>query len=216
MRLPCGAETCDFFVDDLHADTPSPREGGHAHNRAVQIAKVARPHGFRGGGEAQKALTSLAVEPHVRPRLLREQLQLEVEIRLDILQAIGQPGKDKGPEIDAGQKVITETPLPHHLAEIAVRAGDQHELTLHFTVAAEREKDFFLQRAQQHGLLIETELADLVEKEHAAIGCSQKARAIPQCPGERAFHVSEERRHGCFAADGRAIDLHKVAHDLMP
>ena len=79
---------------------------------------------------------------------------------------------------------------------------------------AERQEPLLLERPQQHGLLVEPELADLVEEQHAAVGAAQQAGPIAQRAGERAAHVAEQRRHRGVAADGGAVHLdERPAHE---
>ena len=59
-------------------------------------------------------------------------------------------------------------------AQVAVGAGDQLEVALRLRVGADGQEALFLDRAQQHGLLVEAELADLVEEQHAAVGRAQQ------------------------------------------
>ena len=78
-------------------------------------------------------------------------------------------------------------------------------------VAAERQEPLLLERAQQHRLLVEPELADLVEEEQAAVGAAQQARPVAHRAGERALHVAEERRHRRVAAERGAVHLDEAA-----
>ena len=52
-----------------------------------------------------------------------------------------------------------------------------------------------LERAQQHRLFVETELADLVEEQDAAVGGEQQARPLADRAGEGAADVPEEGGH---------------------
>ena len=78
-------------------------------------------------------------------------------------------------------------------------------------VAAERKEALLLERAQQHGLLVEAEFADLVQEQQAVVGGPQQAGTVAQRAGERALHVAEERRHRRVAAEGGAVHLDERA-----
>ena len=51
-----------------------------------------------------------------------------------------------------------------------MRAGDQLEVAVHLFIRAKRKKGFFFDGLQQHGLLIQPQLGDFIEKQHAAVG----------------------------------------------
>ena len=62
----------------------------------------------------------------------------------------------------------------------------------HLGVAADRAHRALLQRAQQLGLELQRQLADLVEEERAALGLAEQAGARGLRVGERAADVAEE------------------------
>ena len=63
-----------------------------------------------------------------------------------------------------------------------------------------------LQHAQQLALQLERDLADLVEKQRAAVGQFEPADAVAQRAGEGALDVAEELALEQFARDRRAVD----------
>ena len=67
---------------------------------------------------------------------------------------------------------------PDHVGEIAVRPGDELKIATALAVGAEGQESLLLHGAEQHGLFVEAELADLVEEEHAAIGRAQQSGTI--------------------------------------
>ena len=77
------------------------------------------------------------------------------------------------------RRVLPEPPLPDGLRQIAVGAGDQLEIAVHFAVRAQGRESLFLQGAQQHGLLVQAQLADLVQEEESAIRRDQESLAGP-------------------------------------
>ena len=97
------------------------------------------------------------------------------------------------PQVDARQQVLAKAALGHGAGQVAVRAGDQLKVARDLVVAAERQEALLLERAQQHRLLVEAELADLVEEQHAAVGAEQQARPVADRAGEGALDVAEQR-----------------------
>src|SRR5690606_30340743 len=78
-----------------------------------------------------------------------------------------------------------------------------------------------LERAEQLGLKLDGELADLVEEHRTAVGRLERAHAIAVGAGEGAAHVAEELALHEARADRAAIDDHERAfgaraalHDL--
>ncbi len=104
-------------------------------------------------------------------------LQLVIQIRLDVFAPRGQAGQAERPQVDAGKQILAEPAARHFRGQIAIGAGDQLEIALHFPIRADRQKTLFLDRPQKHGLFVDAQFADLVEKEHAAVGRPQQARA---------------------------------------
>ena len=96
-------------------------------------------------------------------------------------------GEAKGPQVDARQQVLAERALRDCALQVAVGAGDQLEVALHLPVGADGQEALLLDGAQQHRLLVEAELADLVEEQHAAVGRAQQPGAIRDRAGEGAL-----------------------------
>ena len=114
--------------------------------------------------------------------------ELVIEVGLDILVPIAQPRQRERPQVDAREEILAEAPAATRVAEIAIRAGDQLEVARDLAIRAERKELLLLDRAKEHRLFVGAELADLVEKEHAAVGRAQQARA-----DRRAAPVNEPR-----------------------
>jgi hypothetical protein len=72
-----------------------------------------------------------------------------------------------------------------------VGARDELEVARHFAVGADREEALFLDRLEQHRLLVGAEFADLVEKQQPAVGRAQQAGARRLRAGERALDMAE-------------------------
>ena len=80
---------------------------------------------------------------------------------------------------------------------------------------ADRQEALLLDRAQQHRLLVEAELADLVEEQHAAVGrrAAGPARSAT-APVNAPFTWPNSARHRAVAAQRGAVDLDERARDL--
>src|SRR5690606_13845505 len=120
----------------------------------------------------------------------------------------------EGPEIDPRQQVLAEPALFHRQLQIAVGSGDELEVTLRRAVTPQGMEGPVLDRPEQHRLLIEPELSDLIEKQHASMCRSPQARPRLARTGEGPLHVSEERRRRAIAPERGAIDLDEGAVDL--
>jgi hypothetical protein len=144
----------------------------------------------------------------VTTRPAREVIQLPGQVRLDVLPAGGQAGQLEMPEVDAREQVLPEPALLHALTKIRVGTCDELELGPHLAIGAHREEPLLLDRAQQHGLLVGSELRDLVEEQQPPVGPAQQARTVGHRPGERALHMPEQGRHRLVSAERRAVDLH--------
>jgi hypothetical protein len=76
--------------------------------------------------------------------------------------------------------------------EIAIGGRDEPYVDVARTVLSYALVLAFLNGAEELGLQLERDLADLVEKERAAVGRLEPAYPIPEGAGERALHVAEE------------------------
>ncbi|MNC60127.1 hypothetical protein D3C75_1099840 [compost metagenome] len=102
--------------------------------------------------------------------VLRPAFQLELDVRFDVLHALGQARQAVGPQVEACQQVFAEAAFQHGLLQVAVGAGDQLEVALHFAVAAYRQEPLLFQRPQQHRLFVLAEFADLIQEQQALVG----------------------------------------------
>ncbi|MOA37219.1 hypothetical protein D3C78_1587940 [compost metagenome] len=101
--------------------------------------------------------------------VLRPAFQLELDVRLDVFHALRQPGQVVRPQVEAIQQVFAEAAFQHRLLQIAVGAGDQLEIALHFAVTADRQEALLFQRPQQHRLFVLAEFADLVQEQQPLV-----------------------------------------------
>ena len=85
-------------------------------------------------------------------------------------------------------------PFVHHLAQIDVGRGDDADVDLDRLDAAEAHELALLDDAQQLGLGLERDVADLVEEDRALVGQLEQPLLRVDRAGERALHVAEEVR----------------------
>ena len=79
------------------------------------------------------------------------------------------PGSRNVHRLSRANRSSRKRPSPT-ACEVAVGAGDELEVARHLAVGADRQEALLLDGPQQHRLLVDAQLADLVEEEHAAVG----------------------------------------------
>lgn len=100
------------------------------------------------------------------------------EIRFDVLRPIDQAGQRISPQVNARLEILAKSPGHLFARQIAVGAGDQLKVALRFMVGADREKAFFFDRFEQHGLFVGAQPAYLVKKQQTWVRAAQQAGAI--------------------------------------
>src|SRR5580658_3138233 len=109
----------------------------------------------------------------------------------DVFPPVAQRGQAQIDYIEAVEEILAEGALFDHDGEVAVGGGDDARLDGDAMRGAYRADFLFLQGAQQLGLQIERELADLVEKDGAALGRNQQTVFGAVGPGEGTLYVAE-------------------------
>ena len=94
-------------------------------------------------------------------------------------------------------------------------ASNQLKVAADLFVAAHGEEALFLHGLEQHGLLVQPQLANFIEKQHAFMCRAQQACTVSRRTGESPFFVTEQSRCSAIAAQRCAIDLNKLAGHLM-
>ena len=196
--------------------------GTHPHRELAKVTHVARV------GPLLEQRDHGRVERERRPA--RSCLTEEVaEQRDDVLAAFPERRQPHG---DGGQSVVEVAAEPAGVAlgaQVAVRRRQQPEGGALPARAADRLVGALLDDAQQRGLQVGGQLADLVEEERAAVGHLEGAGPGGARAGERALHVPEElaarqrrddrravQQHE-LAAPGACVELvHEAGHDLLP
>ena len=107
---------------------------------------------------------------------------------------------------DAEEEIAAEAPRVHLRAEIAPRRREHAHVDRLEGAAAHALHLLLAERAQELGLQVDGQLAELVEEERPAVGLGERALAPLGGPGERAFLVAEEDALGERRRDAAAVD----------
>src|SRR5271166_129116 len=110
----------------------------------------------------------------------------------DVLAAFAQRRQFDAEDVEPVEKVGTELTLLDQFFQILVGGGDAAEVYLNDLVAAHARDFALLQHAQQVGLRLESDVADLIEKHGSTFGDFEFAFLAILRAGECAFLVSEE------------------------
>src|SRR5262245_52472491 len=94
--------------------------------------------------------------------------------------------------LQAVKEVVAERSSADARSQIDVGRGDQTEVGAHETRAAEATKLALLKNAQQLGLRVERQVADLVEEERGAVGLLEDAGSLGVRAREGAALVAEQ------------------------
>ena len=131
--------------------------------------------------------------------------------RHDLARPIAQRRHANLDHVEAIIEVLAKALLAHRLFERLVGGGDDAGVDLRGRRAADPLESLVLQKAQQLGLQRGREVADLVEKDRAAVGRLEPARLVLDCAGERAANVSEQLAFQQMLAERGACDLDERA-----
>ena len=105
----------------------------------------------------------------------------------------------------AVEQILAKFSFRDALFEVGVGGGQHahvHSLRVCF---ADRHDLVLFEEAQQLGLHVERQVADLVEKERAGISRSHQPRLVGHRAGERAAAMAEQLTVGQVAAGGGAV-----------
>src|SRR4051812_48026163 len=91
-------------------------------------------------------------------------------------------------------EIAAESTVLHHLMQVAVGGADDANVDADRFVTAQPLYFAALERAKQLGLKLDRKLAELVEKQRAAIRAFEHACVGLIGAGERALLVTEQRR----------------------
>ena len=140
----------------------------------------------------------------VEARVVAAQEELG-ELR-QVVETIAQRRQLDRNDVEAKEEVAAERAVLDRALEVDVGRRDQAERRLDRLGAADPFDLAFLNGAQQLGLQVEPQVADLVEEQRAAAGQLELADALLHGAGERAPLVAKERALDEVARNGGQVD----------
>ena len=147
-------------------------------------------------------------EAEVRRTLLLEEVR---EQQFEVLHALAQRRQLDGEHRHAVEQVLAEAPRAHLLHEVAVGGAHEAEVARDAALAADAGDALVLQRAQELGLDLQRQLADLVQEERASVGLLDLSGTGDHGPRERALLVAEQLALHQVGRQGGAVQLHERA-----
>ena len=115
-----------------------------------------------------------------------------IDQRRNVFAALAQRRQLDVKDVETIEEVGAELPFLDEQLEVLVGGGDDAEIDLDGLVAADAHDLALLQDAQQVGLRLEADVADLVEEDRAAFGDFELALLAVLRSGECAFLVAEQ------------------------
>src|SRR5258705_13982602 len=110
----------------------------------------------------------------------------------DIIGALAQRRQMNMVDVDAIEEVLTKASFFDALPQVDISCCDYPHVEAHCIDAADAVDFALLEDAQQLRLELERQIADLVEKDGAAVGLLEAADAHLASVGEGALHVAEQ------------------------
>ena len=158
----------DRLAEDVGADLErgAGREDDGALEDVLQLADVARP----GIGDRAGACVSGLIPSNRLPILRGELVEEELRQQRDVLRPLAERRELDREDAEAVVQVLAERLLADGLEQVAIGGGDDPDVDLHRRRAADPVELVLLQDAEQLGLGLERELADLVEEDRPAVG----------------------------------------------
>ena len=108
-------------------------------------------------------------------------------------------------DVEPVVEILAELAGRHLLFERSVGSGDDPHIDLNFLLAAQREKLAVIEHRQQLDLERQRHIADLGEKQGAALGEAEHARLVLDCAGEGPLDVAKQL--GLKQGSGKAPQL---------
>ena len=136
-----------------------------------------------------------------------ELVEKVLEQERDVLDSLAQGRDGDGHHVEPVVEILAKGALADLFEKIFMGGADQPDIHRDDLDAADPGHPFFLDDPQQHGLLLERHVADLVEKQGAAVGQLELAGfAAPACPGKGAVLVAEQLAAYQFPGDCPAVE----------
>ena len=111
----------------------------------------------------------------------------------DVVAPLAQRRQLDADHVQPVEQVLAEAAVLHLALQVDVGGGDDAHVDLDRLHAAEAHELAFLHHAQQLGLRLDRDVADLVEEDAALVGEVEQALLRIDRAGERALDVPEQR-----------------------
>ena len=128
----------------------------------------------------------------------------------NILTALLECGDVDADDVEAVEQILAKLAIGDPLLQILVGGRDDPYIHLHRLVASDSIELAIGQDTQQPGLHIQRHVADLVEKQGAAVGLLEAAMADVVGAGESPLLVTEQLGFDEIFGDGRHVEGDKV------
>ena len=115
----------------------------------------------------------------------------------------------EGEHVQPVEQILAEPARADPFGQVLVRGGNDANVDLARDILADMLVLPLLQHPQQFGLQFEGKIADLVEKDRAAVGDLEAAGPVADRACKRTAHVAEELALEHLARNGTAVDAHK-------
>src|ERR1700754_3219845 len=126
--------------------------------------------------------------------------------QFDVAVAFAQRRHAQAQYVEPIEEVFAEAPLGHRFFQVDVGRGEHAHVHLDRPAAADAFDGSFLQHAQEVGLRVERQGADLVEEHRAAIGGLEVTDASRGGAGERTALMTEQFRLHEVRGQGATVD----------
>ena len=112
--------------------------------------------------------------------------------RQNLVLALAQRWKLQVHRVDAIVQVLAESAVLYHLWNVAVGSTDKTDINRYLFGIADTHDSTILQHAQEFGLQVQWDIANLIEEECAAVGLLELTHMVGMCIGESTFDMSEQ------------------------
>src|SRR5580658_1778916 len=151
----------------------------------LELANVARP-----AIGLQVTQTFLRKLRHGPTSVFCQVAAIVMEEKRDILASLAQRGEVDARNIQSEKQIFAKTSATRHRFKIVVGGGDKADIQWNAAVAADAADFPLFDHAQDFCLRAQAHVADLVEKNRAAVSGNQQAVAVFVGAGKRAFDVA--------------------------
>ena len=179
------------------------RQQGQPVDEIAQLADIAAPgllRQLRGSGIAQAA----ARQPF--PGRLLQEMPGQ---RGNVIAAFAQRRQGDRHHVEPVKQVFAEQPGGNHRRQVLVGRSDDPHIHRNLGAPANPADLPRLQRAQQAGLRLQRHIANLIEKQRAAMGLLKFAGVARDGAGERALLMPEQLAFDQLGGNGGSVDRHE-------